>query len=282
MSEESTGAVLPEAGATPSNVAQPEPTATAEAVAENKPEDIKPEKTFTQRELDEILEKRLSKERRKREELSRRLQVTEELALRGRPEPKPEAKPADNGEPRRESFDSYEAYLEARAEWRADQKVEQRFKAREEQTQKQKAVESEQEAAKRFREHAVKVAGEIEDFEDVLASSSAPMTQAMANAITRSGEMGPRIAYHLAKNPEEAQRIAALDPAEQAMEIGFLKASVSKEPVKKPSKAPAPIEPVKAGKAANSNDMPDPTSQNGDAWARWRNREIAKARGLIK
>jgi len=281
MSEEGQGVVLPEAGATPSNVAQPEPTATAEPVAETKPED-RPEKTFTQRELDEILEKRLSKERRKREELSRRLQVTEELALRSRPEPKQEAKPAEAGEPRRDSFDTYEAYLEARAEWRADQKVEQRFKAREEQSAKQQAAQSEQEAAKRFREHAAKVAAEIEDFEDVLAASSAPMTQAMANAITRSGENGPRIAYHLAKNPEEARRIAALDPAEQAMEIGFLRASVSKEPVKKPSKAPAPIEPVKAGKTVSANEMPDPTSQNGDAWAKWRNRELAKARGLIK
>lgn len=280
MSEEGQGAVLPEAGATPLNVAQNEQGATADPVPESKPEESKPEKTFTQRELDEILEKRLSKERRKREELSRRLQVTEELALRSRPESKPEAKPAENGEPRREAFDSYEGYLEARAEWRADQKVAQALKAREEQATKQRAVQSEQEAAQRFREHAAKVASEIEDFEDVLASSSAPLSQAMANAITRSGELGPRIAYHLAKNPDEARRIAALDPAEQAMEIGFLKASVSKEPVKKPSKAPAPIDPVKAGKGGGDSDMPDPADTA--KWIAWRNRDIAKKRGLIK
>lgn len=280
MTSEGQGAVLPEAGATPPNVAQPEPTATAEPVAEPKPEETKPPKTFTQQELDEILEKRLAKERRKREELSRRLQVTEELALRSRPEPKQEAKPVDSGEPQRDRFESYEAYLEARAEWRADQKVEQRFKAREAEATNQRAAQSQQEAAQRFREHAAKVASEIEDFEDVLAASSAPLSQAMANAITRSGELGPRIAYHLAKNPDEARRIAALDPAEQAMEIGFLKASVSKEPVKKPSKAPAPIEPVKAGKSGGDDDMPDPSDTK--KWLAWRNRDILKKRGLIK
>lgn len=279
MADEGQGAVLPEAGATPLNVAQPEPTATAEPVAETTPE-TKPEKTFTQKELDDILEKRLSKERRKREELSRRLQVTEELALRSRPEPKQEAKPVDSGEPQRDRFESYEAYLEARAEWRADQKVEQRFKAREAEATTQRAAQSQQEAAQRFREHAAKVASEIEDFEDVLAASSAPLSQAMANAITRSGELGPRIAYHLAKNPDEARRIAALDPAEQAMEIGFLKASVSKEPVKKPSKAPDPIQPVKAGKSGGDDDMPDPSDTK--KWLAWRNRDILKKRGLIK
>lgn len=279
MSDAGQGVVSPEPGATPVNVAQPEPTATAEPVAETTPE-TKPERTFTQKELDEILEKRLSKERRKREEISRRLQVTEELALRGRSEPKPEAKPVDNGEPRRESFDSYEGYLEARAEWRADQKVAQALKAHSERFTQERAAQSEQEAAKRFRDHAAKVAAEIEDFEDVMAASDAPMSREMATAITRSGEMGPRIAYHLAKNPDEARRIAALDPAEQAMEIGFLKASVSKEPTKKPSKAPAPIEPVKSGKSGNDDDMPDPNDTK--KWLAWRNKQILKQRGLLK
>jgi hypothetical protein len=76
--------VAPAAPAAPAPAAETvvDPNATA-APDVKTPEENKPERTFSQKELDEILEKRLAKERRKREELSRRLQVTEELALRG-------------------------------------------------------------------------------------------------------------------------------------------------------------------------------------------------------
>ncbi len=258
-------------------VAQPEVTATP---GETKPEGQQPpEKTFSQKELDDIIEKRLAKERRKREELQRRLTVTEELALRGRRDPdQPQpAKPAEDGEPKREQFGTYEEYLEARADWRADRKVEERFKKQSEEQTQTRTAQEQQKLMKDFQGHAAKVAKELEDFEEVMESSEAPMTREMAMAMLHAGEIGPRIGYHLAKNPEEAQRIAALPESRQAAEIGKLEAKLltpAAEP-KKPSKAPAPIDPV-GGKKVATDDMPDPSDTK--AWIAWRERQIRAKR----
>ena len=40
--------------------------------------------------------------------------------------------------------------------------------------------------------------------------------------LIKNSEVGPDIAYHLASNPAESKRIAALDPSEQLLEIGRL------------------------------------------------------------
>lgn len=261
--------------AAPDNAAPTDPNVTAAPGPEQTPEQV-PEKTFTQKELDEILEKRLSKERRKREELSRRLQVTEELALRGRQE-QPKAQPvAENGEPKRENFDSYEAFIEARAEWRADRKVEEKLAKNREQEAQTRTAEEQRKIEQQFRERAKETAKKFEDFDEVMESSDAPMTKAMAEAILHS-DVGAEVAYHLAKNPGEAERIAALPAARQAAEIGRLEAKLSAPavPTPKPSKAPAPIKPV-GGKEVAGDDMPDPA--NTKAWIDWRNRQLMARR----
>ncbi len=276
MTDAVAGVTAPEAGATPPPVAQPDPGVTAA------PEqtETKPERTFSQAELDAAIEKRLAKERRKRHELETRVKVTAELALKGRTSEPAPAKPAD-GEPKRESFDTYETYLEARAEWKAEKKVEERFlKQREEETRNRTEAES-RKASGEFRAKAEKFAAQVEDFHEVMSESEAPMTRAMADAIVSADEAGPGIAYYLAKNPQEAERIAGLAEASQAREIWKLEQKLgSEQPTKKPSKAPAPIEPVKGAKTVADDDEPDP--KDTKKWVEWRNRSIARKRGHSK
>lgn len=260
--------------AAPANAAPVDPNATAAPGTETQP-DQQPEKTFTQKELDDILEKRLSKERRKREELSRRLQVTEELALRTR-EPAQPAPPAGDGEPKRENFDSYEAFIEARAEWRAERKVTETLAKQREQEAQNRTAEEQRKLETQFRERAQAASKEIDDFEDVMSTSDAPMTRAMSEAIITS-DIGPKIAYHLAKNPDEAERIATLPAARQAAEIGKLEAKLAAEPpkeVKKPSAAPDPIKPVGA-RSTVKDDMPDP-KKDPQGWLKWREGQLRK------
>jgi hypothetical protein len=128
-----------------------------------------------------------------------------------------------------------------------------------------------------FRGHAAKVAKEIEDFEDVMSTSEAKVTEPMTEAMLHAGEIGARIAYHLAKNPEEAERIAALPASRQAVEIGKLEMKLSSPEAqpKKPSKAPEPITPL-GGKTVKGDDEPD--SKDTKAWIAWRNRQIQKKR----
>ena len=255
-------------------VAAPQPETTAVPGAEAKPEENKPERTFSQKELDDILEKRLAKERRKREELSRRLQVTEELALRGRDRQDPQpAKPQADGAPKREDFPDYESYIEAKAEWKAEKKVEERFAKHKEEEGRSRTQAEQQKLEKDFRAHAAKLATEVEDFEETMSSSDAPLTEAMKSAIVTAGEIGPRIAYHLAKNPQEAERIASLPDSRQAAEIGKLEMKLSAPEAKttKPSSAPKPITPL-GGKSPAADDEPDP--KDTKAWNAWRERTI--------
>ena len=243
-------------------------------------EDVQPvEKSFTQKELDDILEKRLGKERRKREDLQRRLTVTEELVLKGKPQ---EAAPrqATDDAPKREQFDDYESYLEARAEYRADRKVEERFSKEREQQRASQAEVEQRTVIERFQKAIQEESKAISDFEDVLSASDAPMTKAMSEAIVNS-DIGPKLAYHLAKNPDEAERIAALPAARQAVEIGRLEAKLSDTPTteakpKTPSRAPEPIKPV-SGKSGVVDA--EPSHERPDEWRLWRLKQRATRRG---
>lgn len=275
-----TPAAAPGPAVTPA--ATPEPAATAAPAPEAKPDEQQPpERTFSQKELDEIVEKRLAKERRKREDLQRRLAVTEELALKGRAptEPKADPKPAADAQPKREDFPDYESFIEARAEWRAERKVEERLAKDREDREKSRTDEEQKKVERSFRENSQKVMKEIEDFEEVVSSSQAMITREMADAIMHAGEIGPRLLYHLAKDPEEAQRIASLPAPRQAAEIGKLEVKLSggqQQPTPKPSKAPEPINPL-GGKSPATDDEPD--AKNTKAWIAWRERQLRAKRG---
>ena len=275
MTEAVAGAVASEPAATPAPVAQPDPG----TAPETQQQDPKPDRTFTQRELDEILEKRLAKERRKRAEIETRLKVTEELALRAKPaEPKPEPKAAD-GEPKRENFSTYEDYLEARADWRAERKtaeaLEARFREQEKRNTDTQQAARLQKMQETWQASVAKAAERYADFDDVLEASDAPMTQAMHAAIMDADDPAA-VAYHLAKNKQEAERIAGLDPRLQAREIWKLETGIPKAQAK-PSKAPPPIDPVRGKSTVTDDDEPDP--KDTEKWVKWRNRQLAKRRG---
>lgn len=268
----------------PAPVAPAAPAAAVEVpavpVGDTAAPEPKPDRTFTQAELDDILEKRLSKERRKREDIQRRLQVTEELALRKRDDP-PKPAPVVSGEPKRESFDSYEAFIEARAEWKADQKVEERFRKQSEEQQTRTATENQQKQAQEFKKRTKELAKGLENFDEVMAeatsSPDSPVSRLFAEPIQECDNPAA-VLFHLATNPEEAERIADLVGHKQAREIWALDAKLKSAPApKKPSSAPEPIKPV-GGKAATGDD--EPPASNTKAWIDWRNRQIqAKRKG---
>lgn len=98
------------------------------------------------------------------------------------------------------------------------------------------------------------------------------------NAFTAAimdAENGEEIAYHLAKNEKEFNRIANLHPLAQAREIGKLEAKLQMQPVKPkvPSKAPAPIVPLAGDGATPGSDTP---SDNDDmaTWMKKRQKQV--------
>jgi hypothetical protein len=98
---------------------------------------------------------------------------------------------------------------------------------------------------------------EIPDFDDMVGSADVTVSNEVRDAIFES-EVGPRILYHLAENPEIATKLQGMTLTSALRHIGKLEAQFEKiEPQIKPvvgkSKAPSPINPIRS--AANGRDV---------------------------
>lgn len=201
-------------------------------------------------------------------ELMKRTQGGGDAATRTPEAAKQEQKPAaaaNDGKPVAADFESYEEYVEKLAEWKLDQREAAKAQAEAAKTQ-QEAHKARLAAAQERYADFDEVLGEVEDF---------PISQAMHEVITAS-DHGLDVAYYLAKNQDEAHRIAELSPFLAAKELGKIeakiadkvesKSSTEKETKPRVSKAPAPPKTVRP--QAESAE-PDPSDFG--AWERWRN-----------
>jgi hypothetical protein len=99
--------------------------------------------------------------------------------------------------------------------------------------------------ARSFHQRTEKFVNEKADFREVVLNPHLPISEAMAAALV-SEPNGPAVAYHLGKNPKEADRIARLLPVRQQVEIGKLAAKLSATPAAtpKPRVTPKPTAPA--------------------------------------
>jgi hypothetical protein len=252
--------------------ATPQPETTAVPEAESKP--VETQKTFTQEELDRIVEKRLARERRGLQPLA---EARAEAAYYRRlaeqaQQPTAKAQPSD-GRPREEDFvgKPYSAYVEALTEWKAANLLDQRLKAREQETQAQASQRQAAEQAQWVKERLSQGAEEFPDFEEVALADHVPITQAMAAAIAES-DMPARVAYYLGSHLEEAKRIAGLTPTKQVREIAKIEASLSEPPPT--SKAPPPIKPS----TPKASGEIDPDKLSAEEWRKWREAQLRRKR----
>ena len=241
------GATAPESGA----------TATPETVDQSPGDAETPEpKTFTQEELDKIIAKEKAKvERAIRREMSQAAKEPPVTSTSEPPDPK--------------NFTSYLDYADALAEHKVAVKLAER-----EAHQRQKTVVD----AHAEREEAARE--KYSDYQDVVHRDDLLISDYMADVIM-SSDVGPEVAYHLGKHPEEAARIHGLPPLQQAKEIGRLEASFSNNPapVKKVSSAPEPIKPLNSRSTTPTYDPADPRSvksMDTRAWIKARNEQEAK------
>lgn len=138
------------------------------------------------------------------------------------------------------------------------------------------------------------------DFDLVTSNPKLPSLDRMAAAMVINSDMAAELTYHLAQNPEEAVRIARMNPTQQALAIGRLEGKVgtvtqttvpveaevktvkttpaqTKPVVPAVTQAPDPLEPIHAGGA----DSPNPeTVKDVNEWMRMRAAEVkARRRG---
>lgn len=187
---------------------------------------------------------------------------------------------AQDGRPRQDQFDSYDEYLDKLTDWKLEARLQQEHAA---QQQRHQAAQQ-QERLTGWQQRVGQFKSEAPDFEDVLESvDHINLTPVLQQAIMADA-LGPKLAYELARRPEDFARIASLDPVGALTALGEFKARL--EPAKtaapsngvKPvSRAPNPIRPVGNGAGATST-VPMDQMPLGD-YIRARERQIKAARG---
>lgn len=210
-------------------------------------------------------QRRKERAERAEAEVARLQRLVEDMALKRAGDSKTEpveSKPVTAaGEPDPDNFETHREYVKALTRWEAKQLQEE-----ERQKSQKQTLEAEQaKTVSTFQERKKAFAEKNKDFEETLESlNDIPRTPVFESVILES-ELGPEILYELAKNPEEAKRIAKLPPIAAALELGKIAAKVATDPSeeKKPepkriTKALKPIEPVGGRSRSVEKSIYDP------------------------
>jgi len=207
-------------------------------------------KTFTQAELDAIVQKRVAKaerasERNYQRSLERQLEVYQARD-------QPQQKQAEvQGKPVRDNYTDDVQFIEDLADWKAKARIDEQFKIRERSAEADSQSKQLNRVREDFNAKVAKSMAQYPDFEDVAFSDDLRISQPMSHVIAES-PIGPAIAYFLGKNPEESAKIAAMSPRDAVKALGKLEARLETPTGKTLSTAPAPIKPVTSAKALSA------------------------------
>jgi hypothetical protein len=176
-------------------------------------------------------------EAQERAEESARLKA--ELEQLKKPPKDPSAKPNAN-----DFKDAFE-YAEALSEWKVGQVIAEREKAERE----AKLAEYRESISRSWQAKVKQAEAEIPDYEEVIAQADYKLVNDLRDAILES-DIGPRVQYYFAQNPEEVERFNKMNPAALNRAFGKLEAKIEadakpKVEEKAKPKAPEPITPLK-------------------------------------
>jgi len=267
-------------------VQEPEKQATpSEPETEKKPESAPAdEKKAEDADTPEQAEKRKTRRfERRLDRLYKRAadeQARRELAERRIAELESASKPKDTtGKPRLEDYEyDVEKWGTAVEQW-TEKRIQQDFEQRQ---QQQAAQTVHQDLASKWEAQIAKGEDKYDDFAEAVGELKPD--NPISVAIMES-DVGADLAYYIHQNPDELDRLVKLSPVSQVREIGKIEALIvraasdRKEPVKAPSKAPAPINPVSGG-AANVSEGPN-EEMDMQTWIRERRKQVYGKRGRL-
>ena len=242
-----------------------EPTEEAKDQSEPQLEETKETKATEEKKQNPKLEKRFSELTKQREEARKEAQREREQreAIENRLKElegkvNPQLVEQVNAKPSPSQFNDAFEYAEALAEWSAEQAILNREKAEAE----KKLQEERSQVIKSWNDRLANVKADLPDYDEMIASASdITVSDEIRDAMLES-EQGPRILYHLAENPELAEKLNSMSKVSALREIGKLearfeaketpkeaKAEAETKPSVAKSKAPAPISPIKTSSA---------------------------------
>lgn len=132
---------------------------------------------------------------------------------------------------------------EAQAEWSRQQEAARQAEAERQANEAQQR--SQDEVVQSWNQKRTAAIEKYPDFAEVAESGEVAITLPMRDALLALDD-GTEIAYHLGKNPQEAERIAKLTPVRQVAEIGRIAAQLAAPPPAPPP-PPPPINPLRGG-----------------------------------
>jgi hypothetical protein len=269
-----TNLALPESGGFPaSDTPETETVApdTTPDVAEDSETNETPEKPKGgfQRRIAELVEQR-NEERRAREATERRLdQLVEMMASQREAPPAPKA-PEAPPTLEQHGYDEkqYQTALLEYAKAEARREAQEALKA-------DRAAQQAEARQATFKTREAEFLKATPDYQAVVYDPTAPISPTMAEIIAES-DVGPQLAYHLAKNRDVARSIYNLPPTAAARELGRIEARLSqpKEPPRT-SSAPPPAPKVEAVEPEVERD---PDKMSVTEWLKWREKSL-KRRG---
>jgi hypothetical protein len=270
--EPQTEAVVEESAPEPDAPEQSEPTE-AEAA---KPQEERKQNPKLEKRFSEITKQReearaeAQREREAREQLEKRLQ---DLERKAQPIP---ALPTVEQEPQPQQFQDAFEYAKALTDYRVEQRLAQE-KAAEAQA---RAQAEQQKVINSWLQRVEAAKAELPDFDAMLASASnVPVPDHIRDAMLTS-EVGPKLLYHFAENPEVINRLSGMNPVRALAELGKLEAKFEAKPEKAPvakSKAPEPIQPIRANGKADV-----PITSNGEFHGTYQAWKEARKAGKIR
>lgn len=244
-----------------------------EPKAEEKKQEVAPETKEQEEKLQKGVQRRIDRAVRQKYEAEARAKMLEErlAALEARqPEP---ARQKSADEPKIDDFDNLDEYVAAKAAYIADQRINATLTEREKRELAKTQEVEQSKAAETWHAKVSAITAELPDFHDVVESSDVEMTDAMKYAILDS-DVGPKLAYYLAMNPDEAESIAKMPPIAVVRAMTRIEDKITAGALtpKKTTDAPAPITPV--GTKAKVEKAP--TEMSDKEFAAWRRNQIKK------
>lgn len=215
----------------------------------------------------------LKAQRAKRQEAERRAAFLEgQLAQQNaQTQPAPKADPnAPPVQPKLEDFEDFSEYEAAKDKYLEDRAV---YRIRQEDAQRREQERIDKTMAA-YNASEKAVTADIPDYLETIRDSKVMLPEVALVAIMES-TVGPRIKYHFAKNPEEAERFKGMSPTSVVKEIGRLEMVLTPKsapttapaPVKKASEAPAPLP---AGRGSSTAPK-SPQEMSTAEYIKWRN-----------
>jgi hypothetical protein len=232
--------------------------------AEERKQNPKIEKRFS-----EITKQReQARQEAAREREARQKLESEVAALRQQTAPQ-QARPVD-AKPQPSQFTDAFEFAEALADWSAEQALVRRDR----EDAERRADGERQKVISAWASKVAAAKSDIPDFDDMVASSSVSVNDAIRDAILES-DVGPQILYHLAKDDDVAKRITSMSPNAALREIGKLEARFEKQTETKSSnpvgrsKATPPINPIRSANSSMEASI-DSNGQFHGSYQAWK------------